>query len=683
VSTATDGQPPSDPRTAAAPERVLARMRLAAAAAMAAFVMIAVVSAATSPHGLWPLLPFRVGAVAVLGAAYALAGGRLGQRFPMTLVSIPVLATAAEIAVVIHYEGGAESPFFATICLLLVGAGVFIAPRPRSFAMLAALVTAVYVAPIALAGPIPNYARFIAQCSIVAASAIVATIGAYLVSRLERRELEARASLESANRRLQDLDRARTEFFQNVSHELRTPLTLNLTPLDLLLRGEAGVLTADQRRLVEVVRANALELRELVNKLLDLARIDAGAYEPRRAPLAVAVTVERLAARFSDAFREKALGFSVSAGRRDLAVLLDPGILTKVLSNMLGNALKYTDRGEVRLEVAEHPAATGGAGEIEFSVADTGIGIPPEALPRLFERFHRLDTGREGTGIGLAFVKSLIEADGGRIACESTVGRGTTFRVFFPLRPAAAAPAAEPAAGESAAPAGREPVPREAARAGEYGEGAHLVLVVEDNRDLADLLVQMLRRSYRVRWARDGADGLALARELRPDLIVSDIAMPRMSGLDLCRAARADAALAETPILLLTARTETAEQLEGFEAGAVDYLGKPFEPEVLRGKVRALLRIRDLHAALVARERLAAIGEVAVTLAHEVNNALAGITGAAQLLLLEPLPAELREHVSIILNGAGHIAETLEKIRDLREARGTTYVGTTRMIALD
>jgi signal transduction histidine kinase len=329
-------------------------------------------------------------------------------------------------------------------------------------------------------------------------------------------------------------------------------------------------------------------------------------------------------------------------------------------------------------------------GEIEIAVSDTGIGIPEEAQRRLFERFHRAAAvrRREGTGIGLALVKTLVEAEGGRITVESRVGAGTTFRVFLPLRPVmeAEAPAGAPgshAAAESRPPEPQGPRAHMAAREAPLGRGPNAILVVEDDPELAEFLVSLLARRYRVRWAADGIEALEMARAAPPDLIVTDVAMPRMDGLALTRAAKRDELLAGVPVLILSAHADVADFIAGYEAGAVDYLGKPFAPDVLESKVSALLKIRLLQQSLVARERLAAVGQVTITLSHEVNNALTAILGSAQTLENEVLSDEARASVRAIEVGATRIAETLKKLGALRDAKPATYVGATKMIAID
>lgn len=667
-------------------ERTIARLRLTALAGMIPFLLIAGVDVFTTQK-VWPLLPIRLAAVVVLFGGWYLAGRPFGRRHPAIVGAVPCLAIAAEIATVIHFGGGAESPFFATMAMMLLAAGFFLALPPHVYAGIALASSAIYIVPIALGDTVTDTHRFVVQCTIVVGSAGVGTLGALLVWRLETREIAARAALEAANRELQAIDRAKTEFFQNISHELRTPLTLNLAPLEALARGEGGKLSAEQARLVNLVRSNALRLRDLVNDLLRIAEIDAGRYRPDRRPTLVAELVGRIADRFAVAFEAKRVKFRVDPGPGSLRAMLDPEAFTKVLSNLLANALKYTDVGEVLLEVSER------RGEIEIAVADTGVGMSDEARRHLFERFAP-SARRDGTGIGLALTKELVEAEGGRIFCESRIGSGTTFRVVLPLRPASPDLDADSPGDASGTLSRREILAAtgvgsdahvlDAARRGEVGRGPQAVLIVEDAPDLAELLILLLQRRHRVRWAADGVEGLARAKEMRPDLIIADVAMPRMDGLALCRAIKEDAALTDVPVLLLTARVEAADHVRGYEAGAVDYVTKPFEASVLESKVLALLKIRILQQALVARERLAAVGEVTITLAHEVNNALAGIVGFGQLLDMDPgLSADARASVREILDAATRIRTTVEKLRGLKDARATPYLGETKMLALE
>ncbi|MFF5076221.1 SpoIIE family protein phosphatase [Actinoplanes sp. NPDC000266] len=416
-------------------------------------------------------------------------------------------------------------------------------------------------------------------------------------------------SYEAQQRRaeeLAELDRAKTAFFSNISHEFRTPLTLIMGPVeDLLDRSGPG---EEIRAELDVIQRNALRLGKLVNTLLDFSRIEAGRMQARFEPVDLATATAELASVFQSAVERAGLAYRVDCPPLSQPVYLDRGMWEKVVLNLLSNALKFTFTGGISVAVrAEGRAAV-------VTVADTGAGVPEAEIPRLFERFHRIENAQsrsnEGSGIGLALVKELVEQHGGTITADSVLGRGTTFtiRLRFGAEhlPADALVPAGTNAGVSAATT--DPYVREALRwlPGEKAEavpakqaGSNL-LVADDNADMRDYLTRLLRSAgHAVQAVGDGQAALEAARVRQPDLIVSDVMMPRLDGLQLVAALRSDPRTAGTPVLLLSARAGQEASIEGLEAGADDYLVKPFSSAELLARVRAnveLARLRNHHA---------------------------------------------------------------------------------------
>ncbi|SHM24091.1 SpoIIE family protein phosphatase [Cryptosporangium aurantiacum] len=422
---------------------------------------------------------------------------------------------------------------------------------------------------------------------------------------------------------LAELDRAKTAFFSNVSHEFRTPLTLITGPLQEL----RDRLPADDQRSrddVEMIHRNGLRLTKLVNTLLDFSRIEAGRMQARYEPIDLALFTAELASVFRAAVERAGLTFDVDCPRLDQPVYLDRGMWEKIVLNLLSNALKFTFDGAIRVSVAQ-----GEAGAV-VRVADSGIGVPAAEMPRLFERFHRIPTTRsrsnEGSGIGLALVQELVALHGGTIGAESDPGVGTTFTIRLPFGSAhlpaehltpttgADAPtdAAEPFVQEalrwlpegsdgttdSATNSTAEPTPVVPSPAGSDVPRGR-VLVADDNADMRDYLERLLSSRYAVTTVADGVAALASARSEPPDLIVSDVMMPSLDGLELVTALRADPRTAGIPIVLLSARAGQEAAVEGLSAGADDYLVKPFAAQELLARVRAnvdLARLRNHHA---------------------------------------------------------------------------------------
>src|SRR6185295_11603366 len=416
--------------------------------------------------------------------------------------------------------------------------------------------------------------------------------------------LAAVRALEDERRRseqLAELDRAKTAFFSNVSHEFRTPLTLMLGPLEDLLAKYS--LPPDDRALLTVAQRNGVRLLRLVNTLLDFARIEAGRAQASYQPTDLSVLTAELASNFRSACERAGLRLVVDCEPALEPIHVDREMWEKIVLNLLSNAFKFTFEGEIALRIRD-----AGSG-IELTVSDTGTGIPPDELPRMFERFHRVENARgrshEGSGIGLALVSELVRLHGGSIGVESELGHGTTFLVKIPkgtahlpaerLRasPVASSPSlangaeayvAEalewlPATSEAAAP--RPDLPR--------------VLLADDNADLREYARRLLSEHYEVHVVADGQAALEAARQLRPELIVSDVMMPRLDGFGLIREVRADPQLRATPIILLSARAGEESRIEGLDRGADDYLVKPFSARELLVRAGTLIRSAELR----------------------------------------------------------------------------------------
>jgi PAS domain S-box-containing protein len=443
---------------------------------------------------------------------------------------------------------------------------------------------------------------------------------------------------------LAELDRAKTTFFSNISHEFRTPLTLILGPVEELrarlaagdrsardaAAGDADARDADARdaaagQELEVIHRNALRLGKLVNTLLDFSRIEAGRMEARYEPVDLAAFTADLASVFRSAIARAGLSYQVDCCELPEPVYIDREMWEKVVLNLLSNALKFTFDGSISVTLrAEDSGAV-------LRISDTGSGIAADEMPRLFERFHRIPSTRsrsnEGSGIGLALVRELVGLHGGSITAGSTEGAGTTFTVRLPFGHghlpekdlAAAGPetisaAADPFLAEAyrwlpgdhpgqpplaAGPVAAAPMPGtphlELAGRG----GPARVLLADDNADMREYLQRLLAGSYQVTAVADGQAALDAARAHPFDLVISDVMMPGLSGLQLVAALRADPQVQDLPVLLLSARAGQEAAIEGLDAGADDYLVKPFSAAELLARVRAnveLARLRSHHA---------------------------------------------------------------------------------------
>jgi signal transduction histidine kinase len=447
---------------------------------------------------------------------------------------------------------------------------------------------------------------------------------------VEQKVEQRTAELQQATHRLsqtldeiQALDRAKTDFFNNVSHELRSPLTLILAPLEELVAGRKP--PGGDHAAFEAMYRSAARLLRLINQLLDLAKIDAGEMKIAPAQTDLEALVRSTSSNFEAAAAKKGVALKIQVPANMRSVALDVGWIESAVTNLLTNALRLTDRGgAVRLTIEDHGS------EVALAISDDGPGIALEDQKKVFERFAQSDATKRnmgGTGIGLALVREAARLHGGHIKLVSELGKGATFTLTLPRRfdrQTSAAPTEATALShrptrlivdEFAEPA--ETTERDGP-----APNAALALVVEDNPELREFIANVLAVRYRVRSASDGKKGVALARELNPDVIVSDVAMPEMDGYQLCRALRSYPETRATPILLVTARTEVASVLEGFEAGASDYILKPFHGRELLARVDVHVRLRRLMQEFAVRERQATLGVLAASVAHQVRNPL-------------------------------------------------------------
>ena len=416
---------------------------------------------------------------------------------------------------------------------------------------------------------------------------------------------------------LAEIDRAKTTFFSNVSHEFRTPLTLILSPLEeMLVSNSRSPLVAVEREDLESIHRNGLRLLKLVNSLLDFARIEAGRVQAAYEAIDLSSYSLELASSFRSAMERAGLKFEISCQPLPEPVYVDREMWEKIVLNLLSNAFKYTLEGTVSVSVSASPDGKAA----EMIIRDTGIGIPQHEVPRLFERFHRIEgqVGRtqEGTGIGLALVQELVRLHGGNVRVESVVGRGSAFTVAIPfgnkqlpaegvdqrkllptqlraqvfveeaLRWLGGNRQAELAVDEEATT-----LPLGASRQ----EQKPLVIVADDNADMRKYITRLLSTRFEVHAVADGLQLLQLARRKKPEAILSDIMMPGLDGLKLLRELRADPELRGIPVIMLSARAGEESRIEGLEAGADDYLVKPFSGRELIARVESVVKMTVLR----------------------------------------------------------------------------------------
>jgi PAS domain S-box-containing protein len=415
----------------------------------------------------------------------------------------------------------------------------------------------------------------------------------------ERRRAEA----------LAEIDQAKTAFFSNVSHEFRTPLTLMLGPLEETLSDQQTPLALEHRERLEMVHRNSLRLQKLVNTLLDFSRIEAGRIQAIYEPVDLARLTAELASTFRSAVERAGMCLRVACEPLEEPVFVDRDMWEKIVLNLLSNAFKFTLEGEIEVALKQVGRTA------QLAVRDTGTGISAEQLPHIFERFHRVEGTRarthEGTGIGLALVQELVRLHGGTATVRSVYGVGTTLTVTIPLG-WAHLPAERLGGSSTIAEASRASrryseeanrwVPESSRDAGDEVQerpalpgGRSRILLADDNADMRNYVSRLLFDRYEVEAVPDGEAALAAIRRQAPDMALIDVMMPKIDGFELLAALRSEADTRTLPIVMLSARAGEEARIEGLNAGADDYLIKPFSARELQARVAAHLETARLR----------------------------------------------------------------------------------------
>jgi signal transduction histidine kinase len=569
------------------------------------------------------------------------------------------------------------SHLFAQACSLLYYYGInFIQP----------------LTPVAEAAALQNLFFLIWTC-------IACLFSIYLYEQLQVAEFQARLSerrareeLEHSHRKLLELDRLKDEFFANINHELRTPLTVSLGAFKTLLKAP---LAKESHAVVQSGLRNTSRLLFLINELLELARFESGRADLRKACVDLAALATNVAANFESSERQRIF---LDGACHPMPASVDVRKMTKVLSNLLINAFKFSDpeHGKVWLSLASRDA------RVSITIRDNGIGIPADQLDRIFDRFTQVEgqaTRRfEGSGIGLALAKEIVVLHGGRIAVQSTVGEGSTFTVDLPqgavdsenIVPIDEEDTILPFSSEEGMPSEQD--------SGQMRDVATqekpLVLVVDDNADMRAYLMRLLAEEYRVCTAGDGKEALQKARRLLPAIVLADIMMPVMSGHDLLKALRCDDALRTTPVILLTARAGTEARVQSLEAGADDYVSKPFSEEELLARINNQLRIHRQERELAAkanqlqelyskletingelRELSLRKSELVSIVSHDLRTPLAAIGGFVDNLLegiAGPLTEKQQRYLHRIHSNLSRLVRMINDLLDLSKIEAGT-----------
>lgn len=610
------------------------------------------------------------------------------------------LATAQlVICYMIYLADGFSSTYYAGLNLAILGMGTLLPVTISEVAMLAILTLGLYgIAGYAHAAVNVKYGLVYNNIYFMSATSVISATAVYFNRKRRFSEFRLNFELNSRNRELAELDRVKSEFFANISHEFRTPLTLILAPLDRLLEEHREL----PRRVVyrlELIRQNSLRLLRLVNDLLDVIRLEEGRVDLDRQTLRLDTLLNGVVESMSPLAEARGIVLKNRLADTPVWISGDRSALEKVFFNLLSNAIKFTPAGgQVLARSDPH------AGSIVVTIEDTGIGMSNDSLPHVFDRFRQGDSSATrkygGTGLGLALVKELTERHGGKATISSSLGQGTSVCITLPTiaaNEASSQPGREEleteigaqrwldlAAQQTAISAPPEPV---SSQQEPHGGSQGTVLIVDDEPDMRRYLVDLLQDEYRVLVARDGQEGLDMTQRFRPELIVLDLMLPEIDGLEVCRRIKQDSELRASRIVLLTARAEEPSKLVALRNGADDFLTKPFSGVEVQTRLRNLLRSaaleRDLHRRnheledavtelretqdqLVHSEKLNALGRLSAGLLHEINNPLNYTLTALEFAKNDPVletEEDLRETLADIDDGMQRIRGIVKELR--------------------
>jgi signal transduction histidine kinase len=658
---------------------------------------------------------------------YPLLGTRFGQQHYRGIGLVLLMLPATSIAwMVCSSPDGAASPYYAGLNLVLLVLALVLDWTFWQSVAGVSLVLFLYLL-VCIYAPAQRSSDVFNNFAFLLSTGIVIIIAAYFHSKLRLREFvsrfeldQSRQQLSKTNDKLVELGQVKDRFFANVSHELRTPLTLLLAPLETMIHRDGPMFNTETNELLRTMRDNGMRLLKLINDLLDLVRLESGRMEVRPEPLDLPEFIKGLSSAVRQVATEKCITLDTSAEPGLGTVLADRDKLEKVILNLLFNALKFTPRGG-RVELH----ARRDDGELLLTVADTGVGISEKNLPFIFDRFWQADMSSkrkfQGVGIGLALVKELVELQSGRVQALSKEGQGTTFTVHLPYLAAETAsansqPQPDPSTTQStqeskssseewlatlyrraelfpSIPRGGDVATGKTERA--VGKGGPRILIADDEPDMLRFLRSQLSRDYQVTEAADGLQAVERAIETLPDIILLDMMMPGKDGREVCKELRGIAGTRNIPIILLTAKADETTKLAVLEAGASDFLSKPFSTTELHVRIRNLVQsytyqrtladkndllqktIEQLKATegqLVESEKLRSLGQLSAGMIHEINNPLNfAATGLYTLrnkakYLANGQAAEYVEVLDDVDEGIRRVKDLVSKMREFSYA---------------
>jgi len=621
------------------------RVKLAIIISMILFVSFLLLDWVYTPQHIATFAVIRFSVAGLEFLLLVMARHTKSHRGFLNLAMTMVILDALGIGAMIQVLGGFLTSYYQGLNIIVMGMIVVIPFSFHEAILLYVLTWAVYAvpslvmvivgqAPVVVNGATVQLWRFVINNLFFLTSIIiVGAVGSYSMDTTRRRELRSRIQLEETSRQLQEsnvklksLDELKTQFFANVNHELRTPLTLMLAPLKAILEGRMGKISAVLTDTLDTMQRNGYKLLKLINNLLDLTKLEEGKMRLKIKAVDLVDVTNALLAAVKPMADQKQIKLYFQHPPHDVELVVDPDQFEKVVLNLLSNALKFTPKGGKITVYIEDRDST-----VSLVVEDTGIGIPPNMLESIFDRFSQVDgsmsRAHEGTGIGLSLVREIVALHQGRVRAESELGKGSRFIVDL-LKGEAHYPSdvldrrleeqpvglkrrttdtGEPRVQDIVTDAHRlqlvdlERVDIEGAAAAKTHDA--LILAIDDNTEVLKLMKMLLGDEFDVEVATSAESGLILMREKGPDLVLCDVMMPGMDGHAFSRAVKNNDALKHIPIILVTARAGSEMLAQGMQAGADDYISKPFDSVELKARIRALLRIRQVESELALVNR--------------------------------------------------------------------------------
>lgn len=590
--------------------------------------------------------------------------GEVFARFGNVLSSGYLILCACGISLMTVRMGGLASPYYAGLTLAIVATGLlFVWPRRVVVVTHTAVILSFLLPNLVLNGVVADLTAA-SNLLFLISTALIAGIGQLVTYRTHREQVATqleieltKTNLEQTHARLQQLDRFKSEFFANITHELRTPLTMILAPLELMIQGEMGSVSEAQRGSLQAMLRSGVKLLKLIGDLLDLSRLTESRLRLRVAEHDLVAFLRGLTAQVEPLMQRKSIALHFESNVERCAVHCDLERLERVFINLLSNASKFTSaNGRVDVSVRDVGPT------VRVEVKDDGIGFPEDKAEALFERFYQVDMAGTrkfgGTGIGLSLARELVELHGGKVSAHSGSEGGATFVVELPKGTAHLSP-------DRVDRRARADDRLEGKRETDHGVGEwqveasaqfrlidieeateqrivhrdadeqsrnQTVLVVEDSPDVIRVINLALHSRFRVLAALGGAKGFDLAIHHRPDLIITDLMMPEVDGMELTRRLRADPRTRHIPVVMLTARSDLNDRVAGLDAGVNAYLTKPFSAQELVSTVRGLVKIQEATADVALTHSMDSLETIAGGLAHEINNPLNYIKNAVALI---------------------------------------------------